>query len=203
MAIYQKYRDVLTIDDIKDGIEKSFKNAVLLLNESGRFIIENKYSLTYYFLYTAEEEFIKIYLLMHYFAIVRDEGIKVFWKYFTNHIPKKRLMLFKRFVETKDNWMENIYFLLKEKEYQTIRENSLYCDIVSPKRFVIPQDVFEESDCLETARRLKEEKKKWSKLISDTKKFEIVLKYLEKNSSNFISPSLAFKKTHGKPLFDK
>ncbi len=208
IPVYEKYRDALKITDVKNGIKKCFINASFLLDEAKRNEKNKRYNLAYYLSYTAEEEFIKIYLLLHYFVIVYKENIRSFWIYYTNHIPKKRLMLFKRFIDGgkgKDNktWLENIYFLLNEKEYQSIRENALYCDVVSRKQFVVPFENFELRDVSETIKKLENKKKKWQELIEDERKLDIALEYLEKNPNKFISPSEAFKKTHGKSLLDK
>lgn len=207
IKVYQKYRGKLTKVDINEGMKRCFENASFLLDEAIKQQKNGKYNLAYYFAYTSDEEFIKVYLLLYYFVILKTEGIKKFWEYFTNHVPKKRLILFKRFMDSKGKnnitILENVYFLLKEKEYQTIRENSLYCDVVLPKKFVVPSGVFESKDTKDTIKQLRIERKKWKETFSDEKKLTMMIEYMEKNPSQFISPSYAFKKTHGMFLSDR
>ena len=199
--IYRQCRNSLSRDNVKEGIRKCFTNADSLLTEAIRFRNEKKYGLAYYFAYTAREEFTKMYLLMSYFAVIRYEDIRKFWRYFRNHQAKERLRLLRRQVKDHNTLVENIYFLLNETAFQTIRQNSLYCDAVLPTKFVLPQEIFEERDSKEIIDWCLLEESKWKGFLFVDQKIETLLVILQ--SPKYISPSFAFQKLFGKQLLAK
>ena len=205
IKVFQNYYEKLELFDVVDGIIKCVQNGSFLLDEAENFIRQKKYSLAYYLISVSEEEFIKCFLLLHYFTISEKEGIKQFWLYYRNHEPKKRLMLLQKYLMKKitRNYLKSIYYLINQNSFEVIKQNSIYCDCVVPKRFVLPFENFANKDIVDLLKEVKEKSILWQEFVKNKKILHRIISYLKSNKNLTISPTSNFKRLFGKELSNR